>query len=398
MQAVVNIGMVGHVDHGKTTLTEALTGKWTDTHSEELRRGISIKLGFSDVSFYRCSSCGRYSNKSKCSFCASPAEFSRRVSFVDAPGHEMLMATVLSGAMVMDGAILVIAANEPCPQPQTREHLTALQIAGVKKVVVAQNKIELVGEKALEHYEQIRRFLSDTPYANAPIIPISAIHRANLDKLIEALEREIPTPQRDPTLPARMLTIRSFDVNYPGAKPEELKGGVLGGTLRQGRIKVGDEIEIKPGVTVGGTCRPLTTKVVTLQAEETTLQEAHPGGLIGVGTLLDPSLTKADGLAGSRVGEVGKLPPVVQTLELEVHLMERVVGTAEQLEAKPLVPNEMLVVTVGTATCLGTITRLRGERVEVRLRSPTCVDQGERVAISRKVGGRWRLAGHGIVL
>ena len=399
MQAVVNIGMVGHVDHGKTTLTASLTGKWTDTHSEELRRGISIRLGFADTSFYKCPSCERYSTKPKCPYCGSPTEFQRRVSFVDAPGHEMLMATVLSGAMVMDGAILVIAANEPCPQPQTREHLMALQIAGVKNLVVAQNKIELVSEeKALEHYHQIKAFLSKTPYAEAPILPISAIHRANLDKLIETLEREIPTPARDPNLPARMFTIRSFDVNYPGTEPENLQGGVLGGTLKQGRLTVGEEIEINPGLETGGRWTPLHTKIASLHAEKTSLQEAGPGGLIGVGTLLDPSLTKADRLAGSIVGEVGKLPPTVQSLELEMHLMERVVGTAEEQKSSPLSPSEMIVLTIGTSTCLGTLTKLRGERVEVRLKTPVCVEQGERVAISRRVGGRWRLAGHGIVL
>jgi len=399
MQAVVNIGVVGHVDHGKTTLTASLTGKWTDTHSEELKRGISIRLGFADVSFYKCPSCNRYSNKPKCPYCASSTKFQRRVSFVDAPGHEMLMATTLSGSMVMDGAIIVIAANEPCPQPQTREHVMALQIAGVKKVVVAQNKIELVSEeKALEHYRQIKEFLSKTPYADAPVIPISAIHKANLDKLIEAIEREIPTPTRDPNLPARMFAIRSFDVNYPGTEPEDLKGGVLGGTLKQGRLKVGEEIEIKPGIEIDGTWKVLTTKIASLQAEAVELKEAGPGGLIGVGTLLDPSLTKADRLAGSIVGEVGELPPTVQSAELEIHLMERVVGTAEELKSTPLVLNETLVLTIGTLTCLGTLVKLKGERGEIRFKNPVCLEPGQRVAISRKVGGRWRLAGHGTVL
>ncbi len=399
MQAEVNIGLVGHVDHGKTTLTEALTGKWTDTHSEELRRGISIKLGFADCSFFLCPSCGRYSTKRKCPYCASITEPKRRVSFVDAPGHEMLMATVLSGAMVMDGAILVVAANEPCPQPQTREHVAALQIAGVRQIVVAQNKIELVSEdKARENYEQIRKFLSNTPYAEAPIIPISAIHKANLDKLIEAIEKEIPTPEREISLPPRMLVIRSFDVNYPGTKPEDLKGGVLGGTLKQGRIKVGQEIEIRPGLEKEGGWKPLVTEITRLQAERSELGEAKPGGLIGVETKLDPSLTKSDRLAGSMVGEVGRLPPMVQSLELEIHLLERFVGTKEELKTTPLSLGEPLVLTVNTAVCLGVISRLQGERVEVRLKRPVCAEQGGRIAVSRRVGGRWRLAGYGKVL
>jgi len=86
-QAKVNIGMVGHIDHGKTTLTEALTGIWTDTHSEELKRGITIKLGYADTIFYFCLACERYSTSKICPYCGKKTVEKRRVSFVDAPGH-----------------------------------------------------------------------------------------------------------------------------------------------------------------------------------------------------------------------------------------------------------------------------------------------------------------------
>jgi len=146
----VNIGMIGHVDHGKTTLTQRLTGKWTDEHSEELKRGISIRLGYADAAFYKCPTCNDpecYSTQKTCPNCKGKTELLRVVSFVDAPGHETLMATMLSGAAIMDGAILVIAANEVCPQPQTREHLMALEIIGAKRIIIVQNKIDLVSEE-----------------------------------------------------------------------------------------------------------------------------------------------------------------------------------------------------------------------------------------------------------
>ena len=170
-----NIGLIGHVDHGKTTLTQALTGKWTDTHSEELKRGITIRLGYAEATFYQCQKCKkpqRYGTKEVCANCSSKAKPVRTVSFVDAPGHETLMTTVLSGAALMDGALLVISANEPCPQPQTREHLTALDIVGIKNVVVVQNKIDIVSEKeALENYRQIKDFLKGSSAEKASIIP-----------------------------------------------------------------------------------------------------------------------------------------------------------------------------------------------------------------------------------
>src|SRR3989344_8529533 len=119
IQPEVNIGLVGHVDHGKTSLTHALSGKWTDQHSEELKRGITIKLGYADAIFYE----GKDENGNK-TFSTDEkslkeAKLLRKVSFVDAPGHETLMATMLSGAAMMDGALLLVAANEKCPQPQT---------------------------------------------------------------------------------------------------------------------------------------------------------------------------------------------------------------------------------------------------------------------------------------
>ena len=253
-QPEVNIGTIGHVDHGKTTLVEAITGVWAARHSEELRRGITIKLGYADAPIYKCSKCEphqSYSTEPTCSHCGSPGEFIRAVSFVDAPGHEALMATMLSGAAVMDGAILVIAADEPCPQPQTREHLAAIELAGVKNLVIVQNKIDIVDEKrTLENYKEIVEFVKGTEAEGAPIIPVSAQHSVNIDAVLQALEENIPTPSRDPDKPPRMYVVRSFDVNKPGIPVEKLVGGVIGGSIFQGRFKAGDEIEIRPGVRV----------------------------------------------------------------------------------------------------------------------------------------------------
>lgn len=394
--------MIGHVDHGKTTLTEALSGVWTDTHSEELRRGVSIRLGYADTTFAKCSKCELHTTQKKCPKCGTETEPLRRVSFVDAPGHEALMATMISGAAIMDGAILVIAANEPCPQPQTREHLMVLDIIGVRNVVVVQNKIELVSrEKVLKNYEQICDFLKGTCAADAPIIPLSAIHKTNLDVLIRALEERIPTPKHDLSKPPRMYVARSFDVNRPGAKPEDLLGGVIGGALLQGKLSVGDEIEIKPGIQITRagktTWQPLTSKITSLHAAGESIEEAVPGGLIGVGTELDPTLTKADRLIGSVVGARGTLPPVLGDLDLEVHLLERAVGTAEELEVKPLVTGEPLMISVGTATTVGTVTSAAVPKASIALKIPVCTEKGARVAISRRIAGRWRLIGYGII-
>jgi translation initiation factor 2 subunit 3 len=405
-QPEVNIGTIGHVDHGKTTLVQALTGVWASRHSEELRRGITIKLGYADAPIYKCPNCPApqcYSTEPKCKGCSSQGEFVRAVSFVDAPGHEALMATMLSGAAVMDGAILVVAADETCPQPQTREHLAAIEIVNVKNLIIVQNKIDLADEKrAIQSYEEIRSFVKGSIAENAPIIPVSAQHGANIDVLIQALEERIPTPQRDPDKPPRMSVLRSFDVNKPGTTVEELSGGVLGGTILQGVFKVGDEVEIRPGVRAEKagkpTYEPLVTEVTSLQAGGITVEEAKPGGLVGMGTLLDPSLSKADGLTGNIVGKPETLPPTLSEITLETHLFPRAVGTKELMEIENVKTGEALLLDVGTSITAGSVISIRGEKATLKLSRPVSAEKGARTALSRKIAGRWRLIGYGIMV
>ena len=401
-QPEVNIGLVGHVDHGKTTLTQALTGEWTDRHSEELRRGISIKLGYADAAFYQCPNHEPptgYTTEPKCPICGSKTKFLRAVSFVDAPGHETLMATMLSGAAIMDGALLLVAANEHCPQPQTREHLYALDIIGVRKVIVVQNKIDLLtSEQAMANHEEIAEFLKDTPIASAPIVPLSANHRVNIDALIGAIETTIPTPARDPGKPPLMYVARSFDVNRPGTRPTDLRGGVLGGSLVQGRLKVGEDIEIRPGFAAAGEGRAeaLHTKITALISGGHELDELKPGGLAALGTGLDPSITKGDRLTGRLVGVAGTLPAVSQKIRLKVTLLDRVLGAQQELKVEKVRTSEILAVTVGTTVAPGKVTSARADEVELALGRPVTVFPGSRVAISRKLNA-WRLIGYGIV-
>lgn len=400
-QPEVNIGVVGHVDHGKTTLVQALTGVWTAKHSEELKRAMTIKLGYAIGNIYECpqlSGPERFSTEPRHSDCI----YRRSVSYVDAPGHEVLMATMLSGASLMDGAILVIAANEPCPQPQTREHFAALDIIGIRNLIIVQNKVDVVSrEGALNNYRQIRKFLEGTWAESAPIIPVSALHKVNIDALAMAIEKVIPTPERDLASPPLMFLARSFEVNKPGTPPEELRGGVVGGSLIRGILRVGDEVEIKPGIRVEKGSKvyyePLTSRVVSIRFGEREFNEAKPGGLVAVGTELDPSLTKADKLVGNVLGRAGSVPDPTASLTIEYNLLERVLGTKELIKVEPLRVKEVIMLTAGTAVALGDVVRLTSDRLEVSLRRPIVAWDGMRVAISRQVLGRWRLIGWGFI-
>jgi translation initiation factor 2 subunit 3 len=401
-QPVINIGMVGHVDHGKTTLLERLSGKWADTHSEEMKRGITIRLGYADVTFRKCEKCGQYTVKEKCPECNEKSVILRRVSFVDAPGHESLMATMLAGATIMDGALVLIAANEECPQPQTREHIMALDIIGVNNVIIVQNKIDLVSEEqAMKNYGKIKEFLSTTKYKDAPIIPISAQHNVGISALIEAIEKGFKTPERDTKKEPLMLVARSFDINKPGTEIEKVQGGVLGGALKQGILKHGEEIEIRPGYEVEEKnkkiWKPITTKIVGLRSGGQSLKEVGPGGSIGVLTSLDPAVVFSDKLAGSIVGLPGKIPPVRYDFLLEANLLERVVGSKEELNVEPIKLGEALMLNVNSAATVGVVSELKKGKVNCRLRLPVCADTGARVTISRMIGNRFRLIGYGII-
>lgn len=401
----INIGMVGHVDHGKTTLTKTLSGEWTDKHSEEIKRGISIKLGYADTAFYKCESCGEpecYSVHKKCKICGNKTKLLRVVSFVDSPGHETLMAIMISGAAIMDGAVLVISANESCPQPQTKEHLMALDITGIKNIVIVQNKIDLVSEEeASAHYQEIKEFVKGTVAEDAPIIPVSAHHDANIDVLIKTIEESIPTPERSLQVDSLMYIARSFDVNKPGMTSDQLFGGVLGGSLIQGKMKIGDEVEIKPGrkVEEKGKIRyePITTMVIGLIAGGKQKKKITPGGLVAIGTALDPAITKADGTAGKVIGKIGTLPPVWFKLQMDIHLLERVVGSAKELKVEKIKKSEPLMLNIGTSTTVGVVTDAYSEIAKVNLKIPICAKLGQRVAISRRIEGRWRLIGFGVI-
>ena len=401
-QPNVNIGTAGHVDHGKTTLVEAITGVWTSGHSEELRRGITIKVGYADAAFYKCPQCQSplgYSTTPACSNCGGKSELQRVVSFVDSPGHESLMANMLSGGALMDGAILVVAANEKVPQPQTREHLLALQVLGITQIVIVQNKVDLAeSEKAIENYSQINEFVKGSVASNAPIIPISAQHKLNIDALIEAIETSIKTPPRSTSKAAIMHVLRSFDINKPGLPLDKVNGGVIGGALIQGELTLGDEIEIRPGFMdeKKNKYEPIRSVVSTLGTGAGLVQKVRPGGLVAIGTKLDPTYVKSDSLIGSVVGKPETLPDDVEDISIDVKLFDTAVGTQEMVKVEPIKTKEFLRLNVGTAATLGTVTNSKDNKIEAKLKKPLCLLPQSRVAVSRRIADRWRLIGAGI--
>jgi translation initiation factor 2 subunit 3 len=387
----LNVGVVGHIDHGKTTLLSRLSGKFADTHSEELKRGITIKLGYADATIYKDK---EYNVQGK----GKPIRY---VSFIDAPGHEMLMATMLSGAATMDAAILVIAANEGI-KPQTMEHFSALQAKNIKNIIIVQNKIDLVDKKqALENYKKIKGFVKGTLAENSPIIPVSAQQGVNIDKILEELTK-IKIPERDIKSKPIFLVARSFDINRPGTKINNLNGGVLGGILKKGILKVGDEIEIKPGLTMKKhneqIYQTLTTKILSLHKGSNKVEEITPGTSISIETELDPTLTKTDSLIGCLVSKKGELPDITYNIKIKEKLFQKVAGTQEHEKIAPLKTGETLMFSVNTTITVGKVEKIKGDEVELSLKIPIVAIKGANAGIARNIGGHWRLIGYGEII
>lgn len=303
----------------------------------------------------------------------------------------------------MDAALLLIAGNESCPQPQTSEHLAAIEIMKLENIIILQNKVDLMREEITQqHYDSILKFIRGTVAEKSPVIPISAQLKVNVDAVLDAIVNTIPVPVRDLSLSPHMIIIRSFDVNKPGAEIDDLKGGVAGGSILHGVLKLGDEIEIRPGIVSRDNsgalkCTPLFSRVISLNSEGNDLKYAVPGGLIGVGTQIDPTLCRADRLVGFVLGLKGKLPDIYSEIEINFYLLRRLLGvkTADGKQAKvaKLAKNEVIMVNIGSTSTGAKVAAIKNDAAKLILTSPVCTDVGEKVALSRRIDKHWRLIG-----
>ncbi len=398
IQPTVNLGLVGHVDHGKTTLTKLLSGKWTDTHSEEKKRGITIKLGYTNFTIFADEKLSNFSLKAQNNF--KPV---RKYSIVDAPGHESFMATMISGAAVMDCALLLVAANEKCPQPQTIEHLKTLELTGINKIIVIQNKIDLVTrEEAIENYKQIKNFLKGSIAQDAPIIPLSAFHGANVNELIKYIFNNFDEPKRDTGKDPHMYIVRSFDINKPGDSYKNLKGGVIGGSIKEGNLNVGDKIEIKPGIPLQKEgkiiYKPINAKVMAMMSDKDIIDQAIPGGSIAIMTQLDPTITKTDSLVGQIAGIQGTLPEPITEITFDIKLFEKVITSTNEIEVKPIIHSEPLMMIVNSMTTVGVVIKVNPKQATVKLKRPVMAFNNDRAVIFRRFDqNKWRIIGYGEV-
>ena len=351
MHAVV-FGTAGHIDHGKTSLVLALTGVDCDRLPEEKRRGITLVLGFAPLTDPR-------------------GEL--EVSFIDVPGHERLVHTMIAGAGGIDRALLVVATDEGV-MPQTREHLDILALLGVRGGVVALNKSDLLDVDLLEiRREELAEVLAGGPLAAAPIVPCSTVTGRGIAELRQALLDCAASVVREEEQhrPFRLSVDRAFSL--PGA------GTVVTGTARWGCVRAGDELLALPS---GRRIRVRGVQVHGATREEGRAGERVALRLAGVGVdeaprgeqLLGSGPWRATGRLAAELSLLDNAPPLAEGDQLWVHLLAaRALGRVERLLPDPLDPGH-------------------GGRAVLRLARPLFAAPGDRLVIrrvspARTVGG-----------
>ena len=346
------VGTAGHIDHGKTTLVRALTGVDTDRLPEEKQRGISIELGYAFLD-------------------APPG---RRIGFIDVPGHERLVHTMLAGATGIDYALLLVAADDGV-MPQTREHLAVLSLLGLQRGAVVLTKCDRAAPERVQAVAaEARALLQATALADAPLFETAAHNGQGIDTLRGALQAEAQRDIRrgDAAAAFRLAVDRAFTLDGVGT--------VVTGTVHAGRVSVGDELLLTPGEP--------RARVRSLHAQNQSVSEALAGQRCAV------ALAGIDKAAVQR-GQWLVAPAVqLATERLDATL------TLWHDEARPLRSGTPVHVHVGSASVMGTVALLDGDalqpgasaRVQLVLRSPIGAWHGDRVvlrdaAASRTVAG-----------
>ncbi|HKL24102.1 MAG TPA: translation initiation factor IF-2 subunit gamma, partial [Candidatus Nanoarchaeia archaeon] len=279
----------------------------------------------------------------------------------------------------------------------------ALQAKGIKNLIIVQNKIDLVSkEQAMENYKEIKEFVKGTKAEDAPIIPISAQQGINIEKLLETL-CSLEIPKRDKNSEPIFVIARSFDINKPGTKITNVKGGVLGGILKKGVLKVGDEIEIKPGLDVEKAHQQyfetINTKIISLHKGNEQVEEVYPGASISIETSLDNTLTKTDSLTGCLASTKGNLPEITYNTKISSELFNKVLGMQKDKEVEDIKPGEMLMLSINTAISVGTVKKIDKQgNLEMNLTIPIVPIKGDNVGLARNINNHWRLIGFGEII
>lgn len=387
-QPLMNIGCLGSVSHGKSTMVKLLTGKATQQHSKEKIRNITMKVGYANAKIYKNN--GKYN----CDY----GDLVHHFSFVDCPGHHELIEVMMTGANLMDGGIVVVAGNQSIKeQPQLLQHLLTAKLTGIKKLIFVLNKLDLIKSTlAMERKYELEEFLKKFGIENPIIIPMALNLGLNKEYLLNAIMDIFPPIKSSDKGDEIIFSIsRSFDINKNGINPIKIRGGVVGGSVISGTLSIGDEIFISPGQikydpkSKKWLNKPFKTIVKSLKSETDNLSNITCGGLTAVGLDLDPFFTQNDKLKG-------------QILHIKENLIEcfseitcQVVPLEEETK---FTKNQVLSLQIGCSTVVGKISNVNKNKITFVLNKLVPIYQDIKILISNKVNKTINLLGVGTLI
>jgi len=390
-QPIINIGMLGSVSDGKSTTVHSLTGIKTQRHSDEMKRNITIKPGYANMKIYKNKDeSGDYYTTD------GNGELVHHISFIDCPGHYQLIITMMSCIKLMDGIILVVsAAEEISKKPQLIQHIMAIKMSGIKNVIVLLNKLDLVKKTvAIERYKTLCEELKKYRIEPKAIIPVSMNHKIGVQNVLENIMKYMgPNINKSTDNPIFMIS-RSFDINRVNIKYDDIKGGVIGGSLIGGSLKIGDEIEILPGIISKGSDgelynKPHYTKIISLKSETTSLESITSGGLIGIGTDIDPYYCKNDNMIGMIAGLKGTLPPVYYEFTMSYNNIK--------FDSEDIVyyKRKKMTIIVGTNNIDGHIENFKDNYIKLKLNKPACISDDSIIILCDRTSGTFQIGSYG---
>lgn len=393
-QPIMNIGMLGSVSDGKSTTVFQLTGNKTQKHSAELKRNITIKPGYANMKIYNnnniLSSCN--SNKTL------PGKLIHHLSFVDCPGHNELILTMLSNINLMKGAIVVVSAAEPISKkPQLIQHLMAIKIANMENIIICLNKLDLISKDlALIRKKELDNLLEKLDIKPKAIIPVCMNRSIGINNLLKAIMLVFPPDIKNTNEISQFRVSRSFDINKNNTSINKIKGGVLGGSLIIGNLKVGDEIEIRPGIIIKDNkgkinSTPIISKIESLKTDNTELSSIYPGGLIGIGTNIDPFYCRNDNMIGNIVGLKGTLPDVFNNITINF-----IKQKFTEIDYEPKV-NDILNLMISTLSLNAKLTNISKNKLSFILEKPACINKEMMIVISKIINKNIYIIGYGYI-
>lgn len=386
-QPITNIGMLGSVSDGKSTTVFSLSGVKTQRHSNEMKRNITIKPGYANMKIYEKD--GVFNVKGY-------GDLVHHISFIDCPGHYQLIVTMMSNIRLMDGIILVVSAAEPITmKPQLIQHMLAIKMSGVNNVIVLLNKLDLVSKKvAMERYDDLVTTLAKYDIVPKKIIPVCMNHMIGVETLLDSIMKYMPPRIKNIDGDPLFMVSRSFDVNHVNIPLDDMVGGVVGGSMVRGSFKVGDIIEISPGIittdALGNTINtPHITTITSLKSETHSMDSIVTGGLIGIGTNIDPYYCKNDLMVGMMVGLQGKLPPVYY--DITINYTDIVFDDYVWIKN---IGNNIMVIS-GTHCVDGKITHYDNDTISIKLARPMCIDNMNMIILCDKTKNSFHIVAHG---